>query len=118
MEELINEAKKHNIRIMMDLVLNHSSNEHRWFKEAKKSKDNPYHDYYIWRDGDEGVPPSDMKACFGGSSMGICAGNRTVLFPSVFTGAAGFKLGESKGQKSNIRYDSLVDGQGSRRLQT
>ena len=66
MEELINEAKKHNIRIMMDLVLNHSSNEHRWFKEAKKSKDNPYHDYYIWRDGDEGVPPSDMKACFGG----------------------------------------------------
>lgn len=68
MEELINEAKKHNIRIMMDLVLNHSSNEHRWFKEAKKSKDNPYHDYYIWRDGDEGVPPSDMKACFGGSA--------------------------------------------------
>ena len=67
MEELINEAKKHNIRIMMDLVLNHSSNEHRWFKEAKKSKDNPYHDYYIWRDGDEGVPPSDMKACFGGN---------------------------------------------------
>lgn len=68
MEELINEAKKHNIRIMMDLVLNHSSNEHRWFKEAKKSKDNPYHDNYIWRDGDEGVPPSDMKACFGGSA--------------------------------------------------
>lgn len=68
MEELINEAKKHNIRIMMDLVLNHSSNEHRWFKEAKKSKDNPYHDYYIWRDGEEGVPPSDMKAVFGGSA--------------------------------------------------
>lgn len=68
MEELINEAKKHNIRIMMDLVLNHSSNEHRWFKEAKKSKDNPYRDYYIWRDGEEGVPPSDMKAVFGGSA--------------------------------------------------
>lgn len=68
MEELINEAKKHNIRIMMDLVLNHSSNEHRWFKEAKKSKDNLYHDYYIWRDGEEGVPPSDMKAVFGGSA--------------------------------------------------
>lgn len=68
MEELINEAKKHNIRIMMDLVLNHSSNEHRWFKEAKKSKDNQYHDYYIWRDGEEGVPPSDMKAVFGGSA--------------------------------------------------
>lgn len=68
MEELINEAKKHKIRIMMDLVLNHSSNEHRWFKEAKKSRDNPYHDYYIWRDGEEGMPPSDMKAVFGGSA--------------------------------------------------
>ena len=68
MEELINEAKKHKIRIMMDLVLNHSSNEHRWFKEAKKSKDNPYHDYYIWRGGEEGMPPSDMKAVFGGSA--------------------------------------------------
>ena len=68
MEELINEAKKHKIRIMMDLVLNHSSSEHRWFKEAKKSKDNPYHDYYIWRDGEEGMPPSDMKAVFGGSA--------------------------------------------------
>ena len=52
----------------MDLVLNHSSDEHRWFQEAKKSKDNPYHDYYVWRDGEEGVLPNDMKASFGGSA--------------------------------------------------
>lgn len=68
MEALIAEAKKYNIRIIMDLVLNHSSDEHRWFKEAKKSKENPYHDYYVWRDGKEGVPPNDMKAVFGGSA--------------------------------------------------
>ena len=68
MEALIEEAKKYNIRIIMDLVLNHSSDEHRWFQEAKKSKDNPYHDYYVWRDGKEGVPPNDMKAVFGGSA--------------------------------------------------
>lgn len=68
MELLIGEAKKHNIRIIMDLVLNHSSDEHRWFLEAKKSKDNPYHDYYVWRDGEEGTPPNDMRACFGGSA--------------------------------------------------
>ena len=66
MERLIAEAKKRNIRIMMDLVLNHSSDEHRWFLEAKKSKDNPYHDYYVWRDGKEGELPNDMRACFGG----------------------------------------------------
>ena len=68
MEALIEEAKKYNIRIIMDLVLNHSSDEHRWFQEAKKSKDNPYHDYYVWRDGKEGVPPNDMKGVFGGSA--------------------------------------------------
>ena len=68
MEHLIQEAKKHHIRIIMDLVLNHSSDEHRWFREAKKSRENPYHDYYIWRDGEEGQPPNEMRACFGGSA--------------------------------------------------
>ena len=68
MEALIAEAKKYNIRIIMDLVLNHTSNKHRWFEEAKKSKDNPYHDYYVWRDGKEGVPPNDMRGVFGGSA--------------------------------------------------
>ena len=68
MEHLICEAKKHNIRIIMDLVLNHTSDEHRWFQEAKKSCENPYHDYYVWRDGEEGILPNDMKACFGGSA--------------------------------------------------
>ena len=66
MEALIREAKKRGIRILMDLVLNHSSDEHRWFQEAKKSKDNPYHDYYVWRDGEEGICPNDMKSVFGG----------------------------------------------------
>lgn len=66
MDELIAEAGKRNIRIIMDLVLNHTSDEHRWFLEAKKSRDNPYHDYYVWRDGEEGSHPNDMKAVFGG----------------------------------------------------
>ncbi len=66
MERLFKEAEKRGIRIMMDLVLNHSSDEHYWFTEAKKSKDNPYHDYYVWRDGTPDEYPNDMKACFGG----------------------------------------------------
>ena len=68
MEELITEAKKRGISIILDLVLNHSSNQHPWFLEALKGKDNPYHDYYVWRDGDETEPPNDMKAVFGGSA--------------------------------------------------
>lgn len=66
MERLIEEAKKRDIKILIDLVLNHTSDEHRWFMEAKKSKDNPYHDYYVWRDGVEGEYPNDMRATFGG----------------------------------------------------
>ncbi|MCI9337933.1 MAG: alpha-glucosidase [Lachnospiraceae bacterium] len=66
MEELIAEAGKRHIRIIMDLVLNHSSDEHFWFREARKSRENPYHDYYVWRDGAEGELPNDMRAAFGG----------------------------------------------------
>ncbi len=68
MQNLIKEAKKRGIQIIMDLVLNHSSDEHPWFLEAKKGKDNPYHDYYVWKDGSKESPPNDMKACFGGSA--------------------------------------------------
>ncbi|MCF7754274.1 alpha-glucosidase [Paenibacillus xylanexedens] len=68
MENLILEAKKRDIRIIMDLVLNHTSDEHPWFLEAKKGKDNPYHDYYVWRDGVEGTPPNDLGSTFSGSA--------------------------------------------------
>ncbi len=68
MKALINEAKAHNIKIIMDLVVNHTSDEHKWFIEAKSSKDNKYRDYYIWRSGDKNTPPNDLKSCFGGSA--------------------------------------------------
>ncbi len=68
MDRLIAEAKKRGISIIMDLVLNHTSDRHRWFREALKSRDNPWHDYYIWRDGVPGTPPNEMRANFGGSA--------------------------------------------------
>ena len=66
MEELIREAKARGISIIMDLVLNHCSDQHRWFLEARKGRDNPYHDYFVWRDGCPGQYPNDMRATFGG----------------------------------------------------
>ncbi len=66
MEALISEAKRRGISIILDLVLNHCSDRHIWFQEAKKSRDNPYHDYFIWADGDENTPPNDMWSTFGG----------------------------------------------------
>lgn len=66
MEELIAEADRRGITIIMDLVLNHSSDQHSWFLSAKADKNSPYHDFYIWRDGAPDCPPNDMRATFGG----------------------------------------------------
>lgn len=68
MEQLIAEAKKCGIYIVMDLVVNHTSDEHEWFEEAKSSRDNPYRDYYIWRDPVDGGVPNDLQSTFGGSA--------------------------------------------------
>ena len=68
MEELIQEAKKRGISIIFDLVLNHCSDQHFWFQEALKGRDNPYHDYFVWRDGDGITYPNAMRATFGGPS--------------------------------------------------
>lgn len=68
MNELIAEAQKRSIRIVMDLVVNHTSDEHHWFQEAKKGKDSPYRDYYIWRDPVKGKEPNDLKSTFSGSA--------------------------------------------------
>ncbi|MDA3845366.1 MAG: alpha-glucosidase [Vallitaleaceae bacterium] len=67
MERLIKEAGLLNIKIIMDLVVNHTSDEHPWFLESKKSRDNPYRDYYIWRDPlEDGQVPNDLSSIFGG----------------------------------------------------
>lgn len=69
LEALIRQAKARDIRIIMDLVVNHTSDEHRWFKVSRQSRANPYRDYYIWRDGSAtGGPPNAMKSTFSGSA--------------------------------------------------
>lgn len=68
-EELIEKASNHGIKILMDLVVNHTSDEHAWFKDALKSKDNVYRDFYIWREPKEdGSPPNELLSVFGGSA--------------------------------------------------
>lgn len=66
-DKLVKAAKKHGIHIILDLVLNHTSDQHPWFIESKKSKDNPYHDWYLWHDPKpNGDPPNNWQAIFGG----------------------------------------------------
>ncbi len=67
-EELLEAVHNRGMKLIMDLVVNHTSDEHQWFIESKKSKDNPYRDYYIWKDGKNGTPPNNWNSVFGGSA--------------------------------------------------
>lgn len=66
MEELIAQCHERGIRLIMDLVVNHTSDEHPWFIESQQSKENPYRDYYIWRDPVKGEMPNDLVSTFSG----------------------------------------------------
>lgn len=68
-DELVEKAHQRGIKVIMDIVVNHTSTEHKWFKEARKSKSNPYRDYYIWKDPKaDGSPPTNWESKFGGNA--------------------------------------------------
>lgn len=65
---LLDEAHARGIKVMSDIVINHTSTHHNWFVESRKSKDNPYRDYYIWKDGSKDNPPTNWESKFGGNA--------------------------------------------------
>ncbi|ADG39816.1 MULTISPECIES: alpha-glucosidase [Leuconostoc] len=65
-QEMISVAHQLNLKIMMDLVVNHTSDEHQWFQQSRSSRENPYRDYYIWRDPVDGHEPNNWLSDFGG----------------------------------------------------
>ncbi len=67
-DRMLAAAHAHHIKIVMDLVVNHTSDEHAWFIESRKTKDNPYRDYYIWKDPKNGKEPNNWESCFSGSA--------------------------------------------------
>ena len=67
-ERLLQEAHQREIKVIMDIVVNHTSTEHEWFQQARQSKDNPYRDFYIWKDGKNGEEPTNWESKFGGNA--------------------------------------------------
>lgn len=67
-DKMLNKAHSLGIKIVMDLVVNHTSDEHKWFIESRSSKDNAKRDYYIWKDGKDGKEPNNWGSCFSGSA--------------------------------------------------
>ncbi|WP_405100270.1 alpha-glucosidase [Oceanobacillus sp. FSL H7-0719] len=65
---LLEEVHRRGMKLIMDLVINHTSDEHHWFVESRSSKENPYRDYYIWREGENGKEPNNWESIFSGSA--------------------------------------------------
>ena len=74
LDRLVAEAEKHHIRILMDMVMNHTSDKHEWFIQSRSSRENPYRDWYMWHDGkgetasSKGAPPNNWQSLFGHSA--------------------------------------------------
>ncbi|GEM01506.1 trehalose-6-phosphate hydrolase [Halolactibacillus halophilus] len=67
-DRLLDEAHKRDLKVIFDIVVNHTSTEHKWFVESKKSKDNPYRDFYIWKDSKDEKEPTNWESKFGGNA--------------------------------------------------
>ncbi|WP_263849702.1 alpha-amylase family glycosyl hydrolase [Lacticaseibacillus pantheris] len=79
MDQFISEARKRHIRIVMDLVVNHTSDQHEWFLSSRSSRDSPYRDFYIWRDPVDGHEPNQLTSTFSGSAWQFDKKNWSIL---------------------------------------
>ena len=65
-DRMLKEMQQRQLKLVIDLAINHTSDEHPWFIESKKGKDNPYRNYYHWVPSHDGKAPNQWRACFGG----------------------------------------------------
>lgn len=100
LEELIQEAKKKDIKIILDLVINHTSDEHPWFKDAISNTDSLYKDYYIFKEGKDEQPPTNWRSIFGGSAWEKVE-NSNEYYLHVF----GKKQPDLNWENENVRQD-------------
>ncbi len=109
-DQLLAEAHQRGLKIVMDLVVNHTSHLHEWFIESRSSKESPKRDYYIWRPGKEGGPPNNWGAWFGGSAWTLDEGTGDYylnLF-SPYQPDLNWECADMR--HSVLRHDALVAG--------
>ena len=111
LDALIADLHARGMRLVMDLVVNHTSDEHPWFVESRASKDSPKRDWYWWRE-----TPNNWTSAFSGSGVGARRGDRRALPAPVLAQAARPQLGEPRGPAGRLRDDELVAGPRGRRL--
>ena len=111
-DELLAGVHARGMKLIMDLVVNHTSDEHPWFVESRSSMDSPKRDWYWWRSDD----PQRLALVLLRAGVGARRDHRRVLPAPVLAQAAGPQLGEPGGPRGDLRDDALVAGPGRRRL--
>jgi hypothetical protein len=117
LDELIAELHARGMRLVMDLVVNHTSDEHPWFLQSRSSRDNPKRDWYWWRDarpaappGTPGAEPTNWESHFSGPVWTWDEHDRPVLPAHLLPQAARPELGEPRGPPGHLRHDAVVAG--------
>ncbi|MEZ4556012.1 MAG: alpha-amylase family glycosyl hydrolase [Caldilineaceae bacterium] len=110
-EELIAQAHARNMRIMLDVVINHTSDQHAWVVESRKSRDNPYRDFYIWRDGKDGREPNTGWLT-SAVSVDLRRPDRPILPAHLLSTTARSQLAEPTNPRCALQDDRMVAGQG------
>lgn len=121
MDELIEKAEKLGIKILMDLVVNHTSDEHEWFEKAIADPKSKYRDYYIFREGVNGNPPNNWRSYFGGSAWEAVPGEENIVVRNeciqminwwLEKGLGGFRIDAILNLKKRIEYGTFpADGE-------
>ena len=126
-DALVAAGKQHNIRIILDMVLNHTSDKHRWFVESASSRTNAKADWYVWNDGvkadapgvtayqkrfehDGMVPPNNWESTVWRVGVGVGAGEKAVLLPPLLQATTGSELEQPGGGEGDVRHDAVLAG--------
>ena len=107
-DAMLASAHAHGLRLVMDLVVNHTSDEHPWFVESRKSVDNPYRDYYIWREGKDGKFPNNWGSCFTGSAWEFDERTQMYYLHLFSKKQPDLNWENPKVREEVFRYDELV----------
>ena len=115
-DDLLGAAHARGLKLLLDFVPNHSSDQHPWFQESRSSRDNPKRDWYIWRDAKpDGSPPNNWISDFGGSAWDLGRRDRPILLPRVSEGAARPQLAQPRSARGDDgRVALLVRPRGRR----
>ena len=99
------------MKLILDFVPNHTSNQHPWFLESRSSRESAKRDWYLWRDAAaDGGPPNNWMSNFGGTAWTWDGGNRTVLLPFLSGRAAGSELAQPGGARGDVQGDEVLVG--------